>query len=75
MVFFSVFFFCKFFRDLNGVTDMMAVEGICELKNTYWLYVIGYWLYTGPITPKKTSHNQLSIKQLKLRLCGCLMRG
>ena len=50
---FSFLFFCKFFRDLNNVTDTMAAEGICERKNTYWLYVIGYWLYAGPITPKR----------------------
>ena len=50
---FCFFFFCKFFRDLNSVTDTMAAEGICERKNTYWLYVIGYWLYAGPITPKR----------------------
>ena len=64
------FFFCKFFRDLNSVTDTMAAEGICERKNTYWLLVI-----CRPYNAKKTSYNQLSIKQLKLRLCGCLMRG
>ena len=50
---FWVFLFCKFRRDLNSFTDTMAAEGICERKNTYWLYVIGYWLYAGPITPKR----------------------
>ena len=47
------FFFCKFFRDLSTFTDTMAAEGICKRKNTYWLYVIAYWLYAGPITPKR----------------------
>ena len=64
------FFFCKFFRDLNSVTDTMAAEGICERKNTYGLLVI-----CRPYNAKKTSYNQLSIKQLKLCLCGRLMRG
>ena len=40
LVFF--FFFCNFFRDLSSFTDTMAAEGICERKNTYWLYVIGF---------------------------------
>ena len=60
--FFLLFFFVNFFA--------MAAEGICERKNTYWLLVI-----CRPYNAKKTSCNQLSIKQLKLRLCGCLMRG
>ena len=47
------FFFCKFFRDLSTFTDTMAAEGISQRKNTYWLYVIAYWLYAGPITPKR----------------------
>ena len=64
------FFFCKFSCDLNSVTDTMGAEGICERKNTYWLLVI-----CQPYNAKKTSCNQLSIKQLKLRLCGCLIRG
>ena len=59
---FSFFFFVNFFA--------MAAEGICERKNTYWLLVI-----CRPYNAKKTSCNQLSIKQLKRRLCGCLMRG
>ena len=41
---FWCFLFGKFFRDLSSFTDTMAAEGICERKNTYWLYVIGYWL-------------------------------
>ena len=59
---FWFFFFCKFFRDLNSFTDTMAAEGIRERKNTYWLLVI-----CRPYNAKKTSCNQLSIKQVKLR--------
>ena len=65
---FLFFFFCKFFRDLSTFTDTMAAEGICERNNNYWIYVIPYWLYAGPITPKRLHiYNQLSIKQVKLR--------
>ena len=62
LVFCFCFFFCKFFRDLSSFTDTMAAEGICERKNTYWLLVI-----CRPYNVKKTSYNQLSIKQVKLR--------
>ena len=65
---FWVFLFCKFRRDLSSFTDTMAAEGICEQKNTYWLYVIAYWLLIWqPYNAKRTSYNQLSIKQVKLR--------
>ena len=61
-----VFWFC--FGNFCSFTDTMAAEGICEEKNTYWLYVIGYWLLIGrPYNAKKTSYNQLSINQVKLR--------
>ena len=41
----------------------MGAEGICERKNTYWLLVI-----CRPYNAKKkTSCNQLSIKQVKVR--------
>ena len=48
------FFFVNFFA--------MAGEGICERKNTYWLLVI-----CRPCNAKKTSCNQLSTKQVKVR--------